>query len=236
MWFATRWTTRSRTARGERSRSRNSPASSAPTASWRRKWPSAKVDGLPMSWSSAASRTTGRPGRRRIDRSERVVPEVLALDLVLRHAALRRERPARCRPAGPCPRAAAARPTALGAPAACRARSRSARRRGAGPARPAPGCRPASPPRRRTRASLPAARPGPSGARPPRSAAAARRRRAGRAPGCRPRPSYGSTSPGEPAAAATAPHAIALTVKSRRARSASMVSPNSTRCGRRKSA
>ena len=32
------------------------------------------------------------PGRRRIDRSERVVPEVLALDLVLRHAALCRQR------------------------------------------------------------------------------------------------------------------------------------------------
>ena len=70
MWFATRWTTRSRTARGERSRSRNSPASSAPTASWRRKWPSAKVDGLPMSWTSAASRTTGRPaGAASTDRS-----------------------------------------------------------------------------------------------------------------------------------------------------------------------
>ena len=36
--------------------------------------------------------------------------------------------------------------------------------------------------------------------------------------------------------AGVAPQAIALTVKSRRARSDSMVSPNSTRCGRRKSA
>ena len=48
------------------------------------------------------------------------------------------------------------------------------------------------------------------------------------------RPSNGSTrcgvSPGAP------PQAIALTVKSRRARSTSTRSPNSTRCGRRKSA
>ena len=35
-------------------------ASRAPTSSWPWKWPSARVDGLPTSWSSAASRTTGR--------------------------------------------------------------------------------------------------------------------------------------------------------------------------------
>ena len=236
MWFATRWTTRSRTARGERSRSRNSPASSAPIASWRRKWPSAKVDGLPMSWTSAASRTTGRPGRRRIDRPERVVPEVLALDLVLRHAALGGQRlvdpgqqPGVREQPQPDRRRARRR-------AACRARSRSARPRGAGPARPSPGCRPASPPRRRTRASPPAARSGPSGGRPPRSAAADRRRRAGRAPGYRPRRRTG------PRARANRPPRRARPTPSRcrsgrggRGR-ASMVSPNSTRCGRRKSA
>ena len=55
-------------------------------------------------------------------------------------------------------------------------------------------------------------------------------------------PSNGSTIEGSAAApaavgaGASRPHAMAFTVKSRRARSARMSSPNSIRCGRRKSA
>ena len=56
--------------------------------------------------------------------------------------------------------------------------------------------RPASPARSRSRASPPAGPPGPSGARPPRTAPADRRRRAGRRPRTSARPPYGSTSAG----------------------------------------
>ena len=69
----------------------SSTACAAPTTSWWWKCPSASVAGLPMSWRSAASRTIGRPAGRSVDRAQRVVPEVLAVDLVLRHAALRGE-------------------------------------------------------------------------------------------------------------------------------------------------
>ena len=47
----------------KRSRARAATASSAPTFSWPRKLPSgAAVAGLPVSWKSAASRTTSSGG------------------------------------------------------------------------------------------------------------------------------------------------------------------------------
>ena len=226
---------RSRTGRGSRSRSRNAPASSAPTTSWPTKWPSANVAGLPMSWSSAASRTTGRAAgaasTARSVWSQRSSPG----DLVLGDPALGGQIGRDRARAGPCRSSAAARPTGRARRAACRARRRSARRTGDGRGRPAPGSRPASPARCRTRASRPGGRRGSSAGRPPRTASAASP--TARRPARLARPRGHRTDRGTPARRpAPTPHAIALTVKSRRARSSSMVSPNSTRCGRRKSA
>ena len=98
-----------------------------------------------MSWTSAASRTTGRPaGAASTERSvwsHRSSPG----DLVLGDPALRCQLR---RDPGEQPgvaQAAADRPTAAPRRAACRARSRCARRRGGGRGRPWPGSRPASP-------------------------------------------------------------------------------------------
>ena len=63
MWCRTRLATRAVNARGARRPSSQAVASSAPTASWPTKWPSANVAGLPMSWRSAATRASGRPSR-----------------------------------------------------------------------------------------------------------------------------------------------------------------------------
>ncbi len=90
--------------------------------------------------------------------------------------------------------------------------------------------------RSRTRASRRAGRRGASAARLPRSAslrlADGRRIRAGDVAG----PSNGSLQRRRRRRGLARPQAIAFTVKSRRARSASSDVPNSTRCGRRKSA
>ena len=194
-----------------------------------------------MSWSSAASRTTGRSGRRGIDGAQRVIPEVLARRSCSGGCRAGRRAPARCR---------ASRPVSLSS----RSPTDGARRAeqlvelGRDPlagqvARPASARAWIAGQRRRldpeARASPRAGRPGSSGGRPPRTALAGRRPPAARRAATSAAPSYGSTSAGVPpaaTAAAVAPQAIALTVKSRRARSTSMVSPNSTRCGRRKSA
>ena len=90
----------------------------------------------------------GRPGARRgaastvrIVWSQRSSPG----DLVLGDAALGGQLRRDARQQARCRSAAAARPTARRPRAACRARSRSARRTGAGPGRPEPGSRRASP-------------------------------------------------------------------------------------------
>ena len=167
------------------------PASRRPL-SWPMKWPSARVDGLPMSWSSAASRTTGAISGRRVDRPKGVVPEVLARDLVLGDAALRGQLRRDRREQARVGHAAAARPTGPAPRAASRARPRSARPRGgrrasarawiAGQRRRLD---------RRTRASRRAGPRGSSAGRPPRTAPAGRRRRAGSARPTSAEPSYG---------------------------------------------
>ena len=226
MWWRTRWATRSVDDRAARGAARAAPrASSAPTASWPQKWPSASVAGLPMSWSSAASRTTGS-------------------------VAARRRPSAACGPRGPRPRscsgarragrrAPAGRPSSSPVSASsrsptdgrsareqlARAPPRSARRTGA----------PTSGACSRIAASVagsivePERRGEPDGADHPQRVlleprAAARRRRAGRRAATSARPPNGSTSAGAAragvgAGVGVAPQAIALTVKSRRARS-----------------
>ena len=178
---------------------------------------------------------SGRLARGAIDRPQRVIPEVLARDLVLRHAALRgelrRDRGEQAR-VGHQPEPDR-RP--LARPAACAARSRSARPTGGATSSAVAAI--AGQRRRldrRSRASPPVGRRGPSAARPRRSASPGRRRPGASGPRGRPGRRAGRRGRGAPPG--SAPQAIALTVKSRRARSSSIESPNSTRCGRRKSA
>ena len=216
-------------------------ASRAPTASWSvevavgERWPACRCRG-------AAPRAgrRGRSRRRRVDRPQRVVPQVLA----------RAPCSGGCRAA---PRAPARRPRAGRSTAASRsptdgarrgeqlraAPPRSARRTGGRRAR---RCSRIAVERRRldrrSRASPRAGPRGPCAARPRGTAPPDRRPRAGaparevadaRRTGRRAR----GSGIGRRAAA---PQAIALTVKSRRARSRSRSSPNSTRWGRRWSA
>ena len=235
MWWRTRSTTRSRTARGARSRSRNAPASSRPDGVVARKWPSAKVDGLPMSWSSAASRTTGRRGARRrpIGACGPTGPRPRPCSAARRAGPPaprdRREQPRVARAAAARPTASAA--SSLSSSAAIRSPDRwatsSASRLDAG--------------QRRRLDVEPERRRQPDGPDHPervlleprcRGSPTARRTRAP-AVG---RPVVRVHEPGRAGRVRRAPQAIALQVKSRRARSASIVSPNSTRCGRRKSA
>ena len=222
---ATRSTTRStRRPREPEPVAGASPASSAPTTSWPRKWPSAKVAGLPMSWSRAASRTMGRSRRRGVDGPQRVVPEVLARDLVLGDPALRGELRRDRREEPGVAQRAAARPTA---PVAASSLSSSA------PMRSPERCATSSARRLRSRRASPGSiaevegRREPDGADHPQRVlveprARDRRRRAGAGPDVeraaeRVDERCGRRRPVGP------PHAMALTVKSRRARSSSIV-------------
>ena len=234
MWLRTRSTTRSRTARGwlqaleeGGSELRTDRVVTEKMAVGQRRRLADVVE------------ERGQPNDRprhgdRIDGSERVVPEVLSRDLVLGDAALGGELRRRSVPASPesainrSPTDGRGAPSILSSSAAIRSPERWA----------------TSSARSRIPASVLGSSSNPSvvasrTARIIRSASSskrvvgvptARRRRASASD----RPSYGSTRAG--GSPGRAPQAIALTVKSRRARSSSIVSPNSTRCGRRKSA
>ncbi len=240
---------RSRSEVGQRSRSRNASARSAPTVSCPTNRPSAIVAGLPMSWSSAAIRIrTSRPGlggggsparvdrpvRGGIDRAQRVIPEVLPVDLVLGDAdAGQRARATDCASSpeswssrNPIDGSGArrSRPSSIARRSPERWRMSSAR---SGIAAHVEGSieNPSSAARRTARiirsASSSKRRGGSPTARRSRAATSAR-------------PPWGSMSCRGPPG--SAPQAMAFTVKSRRARSSSIDSPNSIRWGRRKSA
>ncbi len=233
------------TARGRWSRSSSFRASSPPTLSWPRNGPSSIVDGLPMSWRSAAHRTTGSPPGDGIHGSEacgRAGPRPRSCSGERRAGP---RSPAGGRRGGPRPPAAEGRPTAAASRGACPARPRRAPRRRA--LREAAFSRIAASVGGSIEKSRTAAR---RTARTIRRASSRKRVR-----GLADRtddppldvghPRNGSTMAalGAPSTGAVPsprgapePQAIAFTVKSRRARSSSTSSPNSTRCGRRKSA
>ena len=129
--YRTRWTT----ARGRPRRPEpveEAPVSSAPTLSWPMKWPSASVDGLPMSWSKSRAGRSGRSCSRLHRRHAACDPRgLLAFELVLGDALARRQGPVRGGPAGPRRSTGGGRSMGPGPPAACRVRWRSARRRDA---------------------------------------------------------------------------------------------------------
>ena len=135
--------------------------------------------------------------RRGVDGPQRVIPQVLAGDLVLGDARAGRRAPARSPPSRPVslssrsPTDGARRASSLSSSAAIRSPDRWRDELG-----PRLGSRPASPARPRSRASPPGGRRGPSAARPPRtgprgSPTARSTRRPTSA-----RPSYGSTKAG----------------------------------------
>ena len=187
MWWRTSSTTRSRTARGCMSRSRNVPgelgadrvvADEVAVREGRRL--ADVVERAPP-----AGRPAGPPAPRR--RPAACGPTGPRRRSCSAGSRAGRRGPARSAPAGPCHSATGARPTAPRRPAACRARSRCARPTGGATssarawiAGQCPGLDPEA------RASSPDARPGSSGARPPRTVPAARRRPAGRVRARRP--------------------------------------------------
>ena len=217
MWWRMRRTTRSRSATGQRQSSRSSSrqlradrlVAQEPAVRHRRR--------LADVVEQCREADPRRLGRGPIDRAERVIPEVLAGDLVLRHAGLRGE----IRGDGEQQPGIGHQPKADRRALGGEQPPHLARDPLAGQVAHVVGLRrgwrPASRARSRSRASPPAGRRGPSGARPHRSARPGRRPSAG----CGPRGRPGRRADRRVAAASpgSAPQAIALTVKSRRARS-----------------
>ena len=210
MWWRTRWTTRSRTARGSRSRSRKRPGEVGAD----RVVPEEVAVGEGRRLADVMDERgepDERPGRRgRIHGPQRVVPEVLARHLVLRDAPLRGQVGRDAREQARLGEQPQARSTGVRPRAACRARRRSVRPTGGRRVRPGRRSRPASS-ASTSNSSVAASRT----ARTIRSASSSNRRagsptaRRSRAP-MSATPSYGSTSPGVAARSARAPHAIAL--------------------------
>ena len=236
MWWRMAPITRSACARGTRSRRRTSVAISAETRSWPKKWPSCRVSGL-----ADVVEERGEPHDRRVGRScrvhgpQRVIEGVAGDGLRLRDAAKRGEL-GRTTTRSPSRSSRPMAPDGTGSSASIRrssSRTRSAeteatvgassRIAASVPGSIASSKRPANRAARMRRRA--------SSAKRSSGSPTARSRRASRSAW----PPCGSTNAPRPASRSIGSQAMALIVKSRRARSSVSETPNRTSSGRRRS-